>query len=98
MTRDQMLDVILEDYVRNWVEIGNTDLLEEFLLCCSWSPLDNLTNAELKDWVKTYDDEQIQDLLESCGERRIRERKIWEAAQKRSEKLENDQKAIEPFK
>lgn len=97
MTRDEMINVLLENLITNWIYMQDTGALEEFLLFGNWKPLDNYTGAELKSEIKYFDDEQIKDYLKSCRERRIREKIIWKENKKRLEKWEVDHKAIDPF-
>lgn len=97
MTRDEMINVLIEHKITDWVYCGMTDMLEEFLLFCAWKPLDSYTDKELTNEVESFGEEQIKEYLESCRERRIQESKKWEENKKRIGKWEVDHRAIDPF-
>ncbi len=84
MTRDEMIDVLIEDRITDWVYAQNTDGLEEMLFCCNWKAYDNYTDDELKEALEFLDEDQIKYYLKESKKRKIEQRKRWEEDEKKA--------------
>ena len=86
MTRDEMIEVLIEDKFSEWIYAGCTDSLEEMLLF-GWKGLEDYTDQELKETIEEmFTQKQVKEYLESSNQRRERNAKIWEDNKKVLEK------------
>lgn len=72
LTKDEMIQILIEDRLTEWVFASNYNTLEDFLLF-GWSNgkngYESYTEAELKEELEEFDEEQIKDYLESRKKR-----------------------------
>lgn len=69
MTRDEMINILVEDKLTDWIYARNTEGLT-WVLEMGWKGFEDYTNKELKEMIEhMFDEEQVRDLLESSAKR-----------------------------
>ncbi len=75
MTRQEMIDVLIEDRLTEWVFAGNYNSLE-YALCDGWKGYDEYTDAELKKEIEMqFEPDDVTELLASSKGRKKEDRK-----------------------
>lgn len=68
MTRQEMVDILVEDRFWDWIYARNTDGLDE-VLRVGWKGFDEYSNKELAEALEEVDVEECKKLIEFRTER-----------------------------
>ncbi len=82
LTREEMIEILIQDRFEDWIYASNTDTLEE-ALWDGWKGYGEYTNKELKDEIEMqFEQDRIEELLAGSESRKEERRKREEDEKK----------------